>query len=200
MKRSRVFAGILWIVLALGSFHLTTLSPSSLCWGAEGTGAATIEQISQHIKSRGVRMSEDKLNLVAQTVYEESLRYNVDYRLVLAVMKVESGYRQHAASPDGSRGIMQINPSLARGLAREAGIAYRGSKDLYDIRKNIRLGTHYLSKVIEIFDDIPKALFAYSVGHHKAKRLLAADRTPHTRYTKRVIAEYKKNTEKMISL
>ncbi len=91
MKRSRVFAGIFWIVLALGSFHVTTLSPSSLCWGAEGTGAATIEQISQHIKSKGVRMSEDKLNLVAQTVYEESLRYNVDYRLVLAVH--ESGKR-----------------------------------------------------------------------------------------------------------
>lgn len=200
MKRSRVFAGIFWIVLALGSFHATTLSPSSLCWGAEGTGAATIEQISQHIKSKGARMSEEKLNLVAQTVYEESLRYSVDYRLVLAIMKVESGYRQHVVSRDGSRGFMQINPSIARGLAREAGIPYHGLKDLYDIRKNIRLGTHYLSKVIEIFDDIPKALFAYSVGHDKAKRLLAADRTPHTRYTKRVIAEYKKNTEKMVSL
>jgi len=45
-----------------------------------------------------------------------------------------------------------------------------------------------------------EALFAYSVGHHKAKRLLSADRTPHTRYTKRVIAEYKKNTEKLVSL
>jgi soluble lytic murein transglycosylase len=200
MKRSRVFAGIFIVVLVLGSFQFNTLSPSNLCWGAEGTGAATIEQISQHLKAKGVRMSEEKLNLVAQTVFEESLRSNVDYRLILAVMKVESNYRQFVVSPDGSRGFMQINPSLARGLAKEAGIPYRGLKDLYDVQKNIRLGTHYLSKVIKLFDDVPKALFAYSVGHHKAKRLLARDINPHTPYTKRVVAEYKKNTEKMVSL
>ena len=200
MKRSRVFVGVFLSVLVIESLHATNLSPSGLCWGAQGTGAATIEQISQHLKAKGVRMPQEKLNLVAQTVYEESLRYEVDYRLVLAVMKVESDYRQHAVSPDGSRGLMQIHPSLDRGLAKEAGIPYDGLKDLFNVQKNIRLGTHYLSKVIEIFDDIPKALFAYSVGHHKAKRLLASDRTPHTGYTKRVIAEYKRNTEKMVSL
>lgn len=200
MKRSRVFAGIFLVVLVLGSFQYTTLSPSNLCWGAEGTVSATIEQISQHLQAKGVRMSGENLNLVAQTIYEESLRNNVDYRLILAVMKVESNYRQFVISPDGSRGFMQINPSLARSLAREAGIPYRGSKDLYDARKNIRLGTHYLSKVIGLFNDIPTALFAYSVGHHKAKRLLAADMNPHTPYTKRVIAEYQKNTKKMVNL
>jgi soluble lytic murein transglycosylase len=124
----------------------------------------------------------------------------VDYRLVLAVMKVESNYRQYVVSPDGSRGFMQIHPSLARSLAKEAGIPYGGSKDLYDARKNIRLGTHYLSKVIGLFNDIPTALFAYSVGHHKAKRLLAREINPHTPYTKRVIAEYQKNTKKMVVL
>jgi soluble lytic murein transglycosylase len=200
MKRSRVFAGIFIVVLVLGSFQFNTLSPSNLCWGAEGTGAATIEQISQHLKAKGVRMSGEKLNLVAQTVFEESLRSNVDYRLVLAIMKVESNYRQYVVSPDGSRGFMQINPSLAKSLAKEAGIPYRGSKDLYNAQKNIRLGTHYLSKVIGLFNDIPTALFAYSVGHHKAKRLLAREINPHTPYTKRVIAEYQKNTKKMVIL
>ena len=200
MKRSRVFAGVLFFVLIFGSFQATTLSPSSFCWAAEETGAAAIQQINQHLRSKNVKMSEENLSIVAQTVFEESRRYNVDYRLVLAIMKVESNYRPNVVSRGGSRGLMQIHPSLAKGIAKEAGVRYRGLKDLYDPRKNIRLGTHYISKLMDLFNDIPTAIFAYSVGHHKAKRLLSADKSPRTPYTKRVIAEYRKNTKKMVSL
>jgi len=160
----------------------------------------TIASIASYLKEQSPDIPDEMARDIASFVYVESKSHEVDYRLVLAVMKVESNYRQFVVSPDGSRGFMQINPSLARGLAKEAGIPYRGLKDLYDVQKNIRLGTHYLSKVIKLFDDVPKALFAYSVGHHKAKRLLARDINPHTPYTKRVVAEYKKNTEKMVSL
>ncbi|HPX56813.1 MAG TPA: lytic transglycosylase domain-containing protein [Syntrophales bacterium] len=200
MKRARVFAGILFIVLVLGLSPSTALSPSNLCWGAEENGAAVLQQITQHLKTKAVRMSEENLNVVAQTVFEESLRCNVDYRLVLAIIKVESNYRPDVVSRGGSRGLMQIHPSLAKGIAKEAGVHYRGLKDLYDPRKNIRLGTHYISKLMDLFNDIPTAIFAYSVGHHKAKRLLSADKSPRTPYTKRVIAEYRKNTKKMVSL
>jgi soluble lytic murein transglycosylase len=113
---------------------------------------------------------------------------------------VESNFRQYGLSPDGARGFMQVRPILAIDMAEEAGIHYRGRHDLYDVKKNIRLGTYYISKLMNLFDDIPEALFAYNVGHNKAKMLLAADRTPHTTYTRRVIAEYKKNTEKMNGL
>ncbi len=194
MKRSRGAAVIFCTVLILGSLHVTALSSSHRFWDGEISGSATIEEIADHLKAKGGRMSDEKRIFIAQTIFEESLRYNVDHRLVLAIMKVESDYRPHVVSHAGARGIMQIHPSLARGLAREAGIQYRSAEDLHDVRKNIRLGTHYIALLIELFDDLPTALFAYNVGHHKAIRLLAMDINPHTYYTRRVIAEYEQNT------
>ena len=200
MERFRVSTGIFVIVLVLVSVQFITLSPSDLCWGKEGTSSATIQQIKQNIKTEGIKANEGNLNLVAQTILEESLRHGMDYRLILAIMKVESNYRQYVISPDGAMGFMQIKPLLAGEIAKEAGIQYSGLKDLFDPQKNIRLGIYYIAKLIDMFDDFPTALFAYNVGHNKAKKLLAADKDPHTSYTKRVIAEYKKNTKKMISL
>ncbi len=202
MKRSRGSAGILVIVLVLVSLQLTVVSTSNLAERTnEGQSVViTIQQIIQHIQEEGVKMSREKLTLAAQTIFEESQRHGVDYRLILAIMKVESNFRQYGLSPDGARGFMQVRPILAVDMAEEAGIHYRGLEDLYDVRKNIRLGTFYISMLMNLFDDIPEVLFAYNVGHNKAKRLLAADRTPHTTYTRRVIAEYNKNTKKMNGL
>jgi soluble lytic murein transglycosylase len=200
MKRSRAFTGILCSVLVLGSLQYATLAPSDFCWGEEEK-ISVISQIQQHLKAKATKLSDADIDLIAQIVFEESQRYGVDYRLVLAIMKTESDYRNHVTSSAGARGLMQIHPSLAKGIAKEAGVYYTEAKDLFDPHKNIRLGTHYMSMLIDLFGDIPTALFAYSVGHHKAKRLMAADRNPHTFfYTKRVISEYQKNIKKMVAL
>ena len=137
---------------------------------------------------------------IDEIIHRAARHFEVEPSLIRSVIKVESNYRPDVVSRGGSRGLMQIHPSLAKGIAKEAGVHYRGLKDLYDPRKNIRLGTHYISKLMDLFNDIPTAIFAYSVGHHKAKRLLSADKSPRTPYTKRVIAEYRKNTKKMVSL
>lgn len=201
MKRFRVSNVIFVIILVIGSFQFTALSPSDLSTESnDRTRVATIQQITKHLQEEGVKMNKEKLDLAARTVFEESLRHDVDYRLILAIMKVESNFRQYVRSPDGARGLMQIQPILAREIAKEAGIHYRGLEDLYDTKKNIRLGTYYISKLKDLFDDIPEVVFAYNVGHNKAKKLLAADTNPRTNYTRRVIAEYKKNTEKMNDL
>jgi soluble lytic murein transglycosylase len=201
MKRFMVSVGIFVIVLISGLFQFTILSPSDLSVGGnEGTSVATIQQITKHMQAEGGKMKNKNLDLAAKTVFEESLRHGVDYRLILAVIKVESNFSQYGISPDGARGFMQIQPVLAREIAEEAGIHYSGSEDLYDTKKNIRLGIYYISKLTDLFNDIPEVLFAYNVGHNKAKRLLDADKNPYTDYTKRVIAEYKKNTKKMNSL
>jgi len=199
MKRSMVFPCILCSVLVIGSLQYTTLSPSDSCWGKEEM-VSIISQIQQHLKVKATKLSDADIDLIAQIIFEESQRYGVDYRLILAIMKTESNYRNYVTSSAGARGLMQVHPSLANGIAKEAGIYYTGAKDLFDPRKNIRLGIHYISMLIDLFDDIPTALFAYSVGHHKAKRLMAADKNPNTPYTKRVISEYQKNTNKMVNL
>ena len=199
MKRSRIFPGILCSFLVLGSLQYATLAPADLSWGEEEK-VFIISQIQQHLKTKAKKLSDADIDLVSQIIFEESHRYGVDYRLVLAVMETESNYRNHVTSSAGARGLMQIHPSLANGIAKDAGVYYTSAKDLFDPHKNIRLGIYYISMLIDIFDDMPTALFAYSVGHHKAKRLMAADKNPNTPYTKRVISKYKKNITNMVSL
>jgi len=201
MKRFRASTGSFFIILALISPLLTLLSPSdTLCWGADDMPSATVRHIAQSMEAEGIKANGGNIILAVQTVLKESLRYGVDYRLILAIMKTESNYRQNVISPDGARGFMQIQPILAGEIAKEIGIPYSGLKDLCDPQMNIRMGIYYISKLMDLFNDLPTALFAYNAGHNKAKKLVAEDKDPNTTYTKRVIAEYIKNKKNMVSL
>ncbi|MCX5832063.1 MAG: lytic transglycosylase domain-containing protein [Deltaproteobacteria bacterium] len=201
MKRFRVSTRFFFIILVLIFPLFTVFSLSdTLCWGADDTNSVTVQHIAQNIKAEDAKMSNGNIILAVQTVIKESLHYGVDYRLILAIMKTESNYRQNVISPDGARGFMQIQPSTASEIAKEIGIPYRGLKDLCDPQMNIRMGIYYISKMIDLFNDLPTALFAYNVGHNKAKRLMAEDKDPNTTYTKRVIAEYTKNKKNMVRL
>jgi soluble lytic murein transglycosylase len=201
MKRYRVSTGSFFIILVLIMLQLTALSPSNmLCWGADDTNSATVQHIAKNMKAEGIKVNSGNIILAVQTVLKESLRYGVDYRLILAIMKTESNYRQNVISPDGARGFMQIQPSTALEIAKETGIPYSGLKDLCDPQMNIRMGIYYISKMMDLFNDLPTALFAYNVGHNKAKRLMAEEKNPNTPYTRRVITEYIKNQKNMVSL
>jgi soluble lytic murein transglycosylase len=201
MKRFRVSTGSFFIILVLILPLFTAFSLSDmLCWGADDANSATVRHIAQNIKAEDAKKNSGNIILAVQTVIKESLRYGVDYRLILAIMKTESNYRQNVISPDGARGFMQIQPSTASEIAKETGIPYSGLKDLCDPQMNIRMGIYYISKMMDLFNDLPTALFAYNVGQNKAKRLMAEEKNPNTTYTKRVIAEYTKNKKNMVSL
>ncbi|MFH1081159.1 MAG: lytic transglycosylase domain-containing protein [Pseudomonadota bacterium] len=47
---------------------------------------------------------------IAQTVVEESKKYDIPASLILAIMKKESNFNIHARSPVNAMGIMQIHP------------------------------------------------------------------------------------------
>ena len=68
------------------------------------------------------------------------MRYNIDYRLVLALMKIESNFRCDAVSEQGARGLLQVKPSLARFIAEDVGIGWRGDEALDEPETNIRIG------------------------------------------------------------
>jgi soluble lytic murein transglycosylase len=131
---------------------------------------------------------------MAGTVYEESRLYDLDYRLVLAIIKVESNFRFGVTSRDGSKGLMQIKPSLAKFISGSVGIEYKNSRDLHQPDNNIKLGTYHISKLMEDFKNVHAALHAYNVGARKAQKRLAKEDEPNTPFTRRVLKEYQKNT------
>ncbi len=147
----------------------------------------------EYLKDKKVRGSDEKLMTIANSVYEESQKFDIDYRLILAVMKVESNFRNDAVSRKGARGLLQIKPSLARHISRTSDISVKSVKCLYEPEKNIKIGVNYLSRLIERFENIYTALHAYNVGPRKVKRNTSGDEdgAPNSRFTKKVMKEYR---------
>jgi len=157
---------------------------------------AVIHKVAQHLKDKRAELGGGNLQVVANTIWRESQDRNVDYRLVLALMEVESGYRSHVISPDGSRGIMQLKPATARAIAREADLSYKGRVDLFDPRTNIRIGVYFLSQLLDEFKTVRKALYAYNVGPNRAKRSIAKlpmHKDPNSQFTRRVMQAFQDN-------
>ncbi|HVN96950.1 MAG TPA: lytic transglycosylase domain-containing protein [Syntrophorhabdaceae bacterium] len=149
----------------------------------------------QYLKERRLSTTDDKLKTIATSVYEESQKYDIDYRLVLAVMKVESNFQNEAISRKGARGLLQIKPTLARYISKDAGVEIKGTKTLHEPEKNIKIGVNYLSKLMDMFDNITAALHAYNAGPTKVRRTDATDEQPQTRFTKKVMDEYDRIVE-----
>ena len=59
-----------------------------------------------------------------------------------------------AISDKGAKGLMQILPLTAEEIAREADIVCKDESVLHNPFINIQMGTYYLSKLEDIFQDI----------------------------------------------
>lgn len=106
----------------------------------------------------------------ARTVAEQGGEWQVSPALVYAVMRQESGFHSSIESPAAARGLMQIIPPTADRIADELGErAFNGTMD--NPHRNIRFGTFYLRKLLDVFDDNPApAIAAYNAGPQAAIR------------------------------
>jgi soluble lytic murein transglycosylase len=147
-------------------------------------------KIVEYLKSKKVRVDDEKLRAIANHVYEESREYEVDYRLILAVMKVESNFRSDAVSRRGARGLLQITPSLARHVSKDIGVPVKESKALHEPEKNIKIGVNHISGLLDKFENLKTALHAYNVGSYKIRNKVSKDYAPDTPFTRKVIHEY----------
>jgi soluble lytic murein transglycosylase len=152
-----------------------------------------IGKIADYMKEEAATIAEDQLRNVAKMIYEESEDYMVDYRLILAIVKIESNFKHNAVSSKGARGLLQIKPSLAKFIARDIGMQWGGPKTLDEPDKNIKIGVHLFSGLVENFDNITMALHAYHVGPTKLKTILSEKRKPDKSFINLVLAEYKRN-------
>lgn len=86
----------------------------------------------------------------------------LDEALVFAVVKAESGWDWKAESPVGAKGLMQVMPIALDDVKRLEDIA---DGNLFDVDYNLRVGTLYLSYLLDRFDnDVTLAVAAYHMG------------------------------------
>jgi soluble lytic murein transglycosylase-like protein len=109
-------------------------------------------------------------------------KYRLDPALLRAVIKAESGFRQHAVSRKGAVGLMQLTPATAATLR---------VNDVYDPIQNIRGGAKQLRHLLNLYQgELPLALAAYNAGVHRIK----GHKVPRIRetraYVRRVLQYY----------
>ncbi len=106
-----------------------------------------------------------------ETIRTWALRNQIPLHLVFGVIRQESAFDTKAQSWAGARGLMQLMPATARELAGKAGLDYTHER-LSDPAFNVRLGTTYLSQVLEMFDhNVELSLAGYNGGPYRIKRL-----------------------------
>lgn len=191
MKRRAKIALVAVLLLPLAVTLLVGLESRTASASGEPEKNATIEKIVSYLKGKKVNMGEDRLKAVVSTVCDQSQKHDLDYRLVLALIKVESNFRQDVVSK-GAHGLFQMKPATAKKVARDAGVAWNGSQSLHEADDNIKLGVCHLSKLVQDFKSVPTALHAYNVGTGNAKARTTDDE-PKTAFIQRVLKEYKKN-------
>ncbi|OQC47227.1 MAG: lytic murein transglycosylase [Deltaproteobacteria bacterium ADurb.Bin026] len=192
MEKRRKYVFV-FIPLLIGFVLFSTHFASKAFCNSDSHKEMVINEIVNFLKKNNIKLSNSRLLKMTNTLYDECKLNDIDYRLVLAIIKVESNFRHNITSRDGSKGLMQLKPSLAKFIAKNNGIDYKSSKDLQEPDKNIRIGTFHISKLIDDFENIHQALFAYNVGQKKAKGKIFEEDEPLTPFTKKVMKEYRKN-------
>ena len=87
--------------------------------------------------------------------------HELDPNLVRAVIYVESGGNPRALSPKGASGLMQLMPQS---------FAELGAEERFDPEINISSGTRYLRQMLDRFQSVEVALWAYNAGPTAVER------------------------------
>lgn len=105
----------------------------------------------------------------------KGLKYvkNVEWAFVSAIIRQESRFDHTAVSHAGARGLMQLMPATAKGVARRNGIRHQTSWLTSRPSHNISLGSRYLGQMVNRFDgNYAMAAAAYNAGPGRVDRWL----------------------------
>lgn len=120
------------------------------CFDGSFTGKNETIFIQDEVRTKLDQKSLVILNKYGKTIRHYSERYGVDWRLVVAVMKVESRFDHTAESHRGAKGFMQIMPSTQNEIAQIFGV----DREVFDDpRGNIQGGIFYLASLYKQFGD-----------------------------------------------
>ncbi|OGC29101.1 hypothetical protein A2311_03870 [candidate division WOR-1 bacterium RIFOXYB2_FULL_48_7] len=106
--------------------------------------------------------SHDEAIEITAAIIKNSEEYNINPKLVTALIRRESKFNPRAKSSSGAIGLGQLLPSTAKGLKVD---------DPYDISQNVRGTVRYLRSLIDRFNgNVANAIASYLEGPNAVNR------------------------------
>ncbi|HZI57494.1 MAG TPA: lytic transglycosylase domain-containing protein, partial [Verrucomicrobiae bacterium] len=92
----------------------------------------------------------------------------LDPHLVASLIRQESEFNPSAISHANAMGLMQLLPSVGKGLAKEMKIRHFSPDDLLVANTNLQLGTRYFKHMVDHYSgQVEYALAAYNAGEDR---------------------------------
>ena len=120
-----------------------------------------VRQYSERIQACNGRIGSDLADRIAYHLLDRCQQYNVDPRLMFALVAQESRFNPTAVSRSGAQGLGQLMPGTAAGL---------GVRDAFDIADNLDGAVRYLANQLRNHGKLSLALAAYNAGPGNVKR------------------------------
>jgi hypothetical protein len=174
----------LFCVIFTLSFHLPSFTLGSK------TKQEAVKEILAVLERHPTGLANVTKEELAEVIYEEATRYHHDPKFILALIAIESEFKNWAVSEKGAKGLMQIMPEVGQLLAQEMGIEWSGDRTLFNPFLNIRMGVYYLSQLMGYFNDPLIALTAYNYGPTYVQALLERNQRLPANYYRRILAVY----------
>lgn len=119
-------------------------------------------------------------------VVEVAKEQKIDPIIILAMIRVESNFREKIVSPKGAVGLMQVMPKTAEWILEKNGLVPE-NYDLYNARDNIIIGTLYYKYLSKKFDgNLEKIMAAYNGGSVRVRNNTWRNVTETSNYVKRI--------------
>ena len=180
----RILKATLFLIIFLLSFHLPPFD-----FGIKNR-QDTIKEILAVLEGHPTGLANVTKEELAEVIYEEATHYNHNPKFILAVITIESEFKNWAVSEKGAKGLMQIMPEVGQFLAQELSIEWSGDRTLFNPFINIRMGVYYLSQLILQFDDPRIALAAYNYGPTYVKDRIDRNEQIPQQYYRRILTVY----------
>jgi soluble lytic murein transglycosylase-like protein len=134
---------------------------------------------------RQLAILPDTKRWIIELVDTLSAWYNIDPKLVLAIITVESNFEVKAQSPKAAMGLMQLIPGTAERF---------NIKNAFDATQNIKGGIRYLRWLLSYYHgNITLVAAAYNAGERAVDRHRGVPPYPETKqYVQRVLKLYQR--------
>ena len=109
-------------------------------------------------------------------VKQASEREGMDPYIIVALIREESRFDPDALSQAGAIGLMQLMPFTAHEFKKELKIEVKNDSEIYNVKKNISIGTHYFSQLVKEFGILPLAIASYNAGEGTIRKWMLSSK------------------------